>query len=317
MYWELWDVESRNLVEDFATEEEALQAIREILAVNRPDYVDFLALAAMYDEGESREAELPPALRGEELRARLAENASPPMVDDAVRAVHMRIRQWLAEEGWHVRDVNDPQASFNVMVTLHDGNNVNIFQYREQFDHIILSQHCVFDEQSRMEIARLPIAVQRKVVHHIRRDVSIMGADLTDLGVPSAEMRIRTRVYFDGLTKDTLIQRILLTIRALSLSLDTFVLALEESAYSMQAAPVNPVEEDHHSAEQATNEEPDHSSKLDGADPPIAQANDGEAGYSVEMKEADGPDELPSNVVRLRPRTEVPANDGDSRTVAS
>jgi hypothetical protein len=36
--------------------------------VNRPDYIHDLALSAMYDEGESRDEELPPVLRGAELQ---------------------------------------------------------------------------------------------------------------------------------------------------------------------------------------------------------------------------------------------------------
>src|SRR4051794_25611653 len=88
MYWELWDTEVGALVETFLSADEGLQAVREILAVNRPDFIDDLALAAMYEEDESREVELPPALRGEELRARLAEHtrsAGRPLTHGAMK----------------------------------------------------------------------------------------------------------------------------------------------------------------------------------------------------------------------------------------
>ena len=123
MHWEIWDVESKNLVEDFDTEAEALQAVREILAVNRPDYIDALAVGAMYDEGEPRHEELPPILRGSGLKSRLAEIAQDE-VANASRSVHDRIRMWLTEERWHIRDVDDPQASFNVMATLRTGQKI-------------------------------------------------------------------------------------------------------------------------------------------------------------------------------------------------
>jgi hypothetical protein len=310
MHWEIWDVESRNLVEDFDTEAEALQAAREILAVNRPDYIDALAVAAMYDEGESRAEELPPALTGETLRARLAEIAQADVAASA-NSVHERIRKWLAEEGWHVREVNDPQSSFNVMATLQSGDNVNIFQYRSHIDHITLSQHCVFDEPARLEISRLPIAVLKEAVHQIYRDVSIMGLDLSGLAVPSAEMTIRTCVYFDGLTKDSLIQRIYLTIRALSLALRTFVLALDSSINSAQKEEANlPVE-------QVSNGEPAHSKGLQEADSPSVQAANGESGYSAEVTEADDPSEPPSNVISLRRPPKMPPGEDDSQAMAS
>jgi hypothetical protein len=43
--YELWDLESQNLVESFPSEAEALQAARELIALNRGVYPAALALA--------------------------------------------------------------------------------------------------------------------------------------------------------------------------------------------------------------------------------------------------------------------------------
>src|SRR5687768_5757419 len=117
MHWELWDTGSANLVEEFDTEAEALQGVREILAVNRTGYIDVLALGAMYDEGDPRDAELPPVLAGADLQSRLAEIAQTE-VTAAARSVHNRIRRWLAEEGWAFEEVPDPKTHFNFRVSL-------------------------------------------------------------------------------------------------------------------------------------------------------------------------------------------------------
>ena len=127
MHWELWDTEVGALVETFPSEAEALRGVREILAVNSPDLVNALVLGAMYDEEEPRDRELPPVLGGKELLSYLATTPESPVVTAAALVVHERIRQWLAEENWDVRKVDDPQSSFNVMATLPSGPNVNIF----------------------------------------------------------------------------------------------------------------------------------------------------------------------------------------------
>lgn len=44
MHYELWDTVSRNLLDDFDTEAEALAAIGELLAANEPDMTDGLEL---------------------------------------------------------------------------------------------------------------------------------------------------------------------------------------------------------------------------------------------------------------------------------
>jgi hypothetical protein len=232
MHWELWDTKSRNLVEEFDSEEEALLGVQDLLTVNSPDYVDFLALGVMYDEGESREMELPPALRGEELRARLAECAAPAVADEAARAVHARIRKWLAEESWTVEDMPVPPGSFNVVATLRDGRAINIFQHKDHLDHITMSLRGLHDGGVRQAIGQLPEDDLRDSVWSIYRDVSMMGVECYGLDTPITEMMLRTYVYFDGLTKDALMHRILLVNRAYTLAMRTFVRALEASGRS-------------------------------------------------------------------------------------
>jgi hypothetical protein len=53
MSYELWDTETRNIVETFESEADALQAARELIAVNAPAYPGALALVFEGDEGET------------------------------------------------------------------------------------------------------------------------------------------------------------------------------------------------------------------------------------------------------------------------
>lgn len=53
MYFELWDVETRNLLYDFDTEVEALSAAQELIALNPRVYPEALALARGNDDGST------------------------------------------------------------------------------------------------------------------------------------------------------------------------------------------------------------------------------------------------------------------------
>ena len=53
MSYELWDTETRNIVETFESEAEALQAARELIVVNAQAYPGALALVFEDDEGET------------------------------------------------------------------------------------------------------------------------------------------------------------------------------------------------------------------------------------------------------------------------
>jgi hypothetical protein len=154
----------------------------------------------------------------------------------AAYKVHARIRKWLAEEGWHVRDVDDPQSSFNIMVALPDSPEVNIFQRCDHVDRLTLSEHWVYADDVRSIFGQLSSDNLQDVVWKIYRDVSTMGMDFTGLDTPTTEMTLRTYIYFDGLTKDVLVQRILLTIRSIMLAGRTFLHALEVQSRLAQQA---------------------------------------------------------------------------------
>ena len=65
MSYELWDTETRNLVETFETEDEALAAVRDLVAVNADVYPAALALALEDERGETTVI-----ARGQRLAAR-------------------------------------------------------------------------------------------------------------------------------------------------------------------------------------------------------------------------------------------------------
>ena len=49
--FELWDTGSRNLLDDFDTEAEALEAVRDLIALNGPGCTDAVALTRVHADG--------------------------------------------------------------------------------------------------------------------------------------------------------------------------------------------------------------------------------------------------------------------------
>jgi hypothetical protein len=225
MHWELWETGGNNLVDEFDSEDEGLQAVRDMLAINKPDLVDKLVLAAMYDEGEPEERELPPALHGEALKARLAELAREDVVE-AAHKVHEQIRTWLAEEGWQIDTVPVPPDCFNIVGTHKDGRAINILQPSVARDHVAISLKWSRDRVHQI-IGPLTDDEAREVMWNIYRDALLMGVDIYDTDRPSEAMLLRTHLYFDGATKQMLMDKIQLVNRAYALAMRTSLRALE------------------------------------------------------------------------------------------
>ena len=51
MHYELWDLESGNIIGDFESEADALEVVRDLLEANEPDFADFLSLGCNGDDG--------------------------------------------------------------------------------------------------------------------------------------------------------------------------------------------------------------------------------------------------------------------------
>jgi hypothetical protein len=150
--------------------------------------------------------------------------------------VHERIRRWLAEEHWAVRDVATADFPFSIIVTLEGGQVIDVFQHRNYVDRITLAQHWNFDEEFRETFSKLPDDVQRGVIYDIYRDVLTSGLDLARLGVPLREMRYGAFIYYDGLTKDVLVQKLLLIARMHHLTMRTFGRAHAEAGRPSEVA---------------------------------------------------------------------------------
>ena len=72
--YELWHIPSRNLLEEFATESEALDAIREYVDANNVGMLQELSLSVVPTDASEWSQALPPTLAGNALAERLGLN---------------------------------------------------------------------------------------------------------------------------------------------------------------------------------------------------------------------------------------------------
>jgi hypothetical protein len=75
MAYDLWDVESGNIVNTFETERDALAVVRTLLDLNGPEYVQALSLGHEDDDGSMRIV-----AEGDDLATLLAKSSRTPSV---------------------------------------------------------------------------------------------------------------------------------------------------------------------------------------------------------------------------------------------
>ena len=75
MRWELWDIESGNLVGERDTEADALTLVRDLIKIGWP----VGALSLLAEDEAVPDEHLPPGLTGEELARRAAGDGADPV----------------------------------------------------------------------------------------------------------------------------------------------------------------------------------------------------------------------------------------------
>jgi hypothetical protein len=201
--------------------------LREVIVPLRRDFADYA----------SRMAD------AVETLARVEDRSELDVYDDLIgspaetaRKVHRRIRTWMMEEHWAVRDVSSPEFPLSLIVTLEGGHTVDIFQHKNNTNRIVVAQQWGFEKALIERFSTLPEKIQRGTIDDIYRDVMISGLDLSHLGIPLAGMRYVACIYFDGLTKDALIQKMLLVVRMYELTRRTFARAFADAGQSLEPA---------------------------------------------------------------------------------
>jgi uncharacterized protein (DUF433 family) len=102
MHWELWALNSGNLIGDYDVEADALAAVRMLLADGWS--ADDLGLGLEYDDGDSGDDDsLPPVRHGAVLAARAAEpplqiEKHPAVVGGLARIHRTRVPVWIVEQ---------------------------------------------------------------------------------------------------------------------------------------------------------------------------------------------------------------------------
>jgi hypothetical protein len=155
---------------------------------------------------------------------------------ETARKAHTQIRGWLAESGWKAEDTAEPGATLNLTVTLGNGQAVTIMQDGIQIDHVTVAKEIIFGDEFLSAYAELSDTVKRDIWWGIHRDLLIMGLEFDGPGDPPKKMQFYVPVYLDGLTKDLLMQRILLVHRAVSLAVWSLDRGFQEVGRSAEAA---------------------------------------------------------------------------------
>ncbi|UCG14027.1 MAG: DUF2299 family protein [Deltaproteobacteria bacterium] len=118
-----------------------------------------------------------------------------------------KIQNWLTSEGWKLSEQIHPEAAWLIRAEDAGGRKVLIGQNRTALDQIRFEARVKVASEHREQFDNLPDQRKREILWNLRFRLLSMNVDFSGVGELMESVVLTQRIYLDGLTKDTFIQR--------------------------------------------------------------------------------------------------------------
>lgn len=149
----------------------------------------------------------------------MAMSTQLPTTQESMR-YKTRINGWLLEEGWRVVTQNSPYASWVLTVQDSQKHNITFTQKHNRPDQIIINVAVDVSESNKYSWYAMEQDARRMFALDLQIALMSVDVEFQAMG-PSPEAPeqfiFTQRIYYDGLTKDTFLQRLSWVRRAVSL----------------------------------------------------------------------------------------------------
>ena len=129
-----------------------------------------------------------------------------------VKETRDKIQSWLMAEGWNLAEQAHPEMAWLIRAEDAGGRRILVGQNKARPDLIHLEARVGVADEHRGKFESLPAEKRRGILWKLRFRLLMMNVDFAGVAEPMQAVLLTQRIYRDGLTKDTFIQRFL-TIR--------------------------------------------------------------------------------------------------------
>jgi len=124
-----------------------------------------------------------------------------------------KVRQWLMEEGWKLREVEAPDLSWGFVAENSAGVNLNVAQQQGKYDQCLVRIGCNLVE-AQVLLDKLKKEEVEELLWDLRFEFARQEVDFDGLKPPFGKVSIQRSMFADGLTKNTFAETVGKVLRA-------------------------------------------------------------------------------------------------------
>ncbi len=127
-----------------------------------------------------------------------------------MEATRDKVQKWLMGEGLQISEQTHPDMAWLILADDGGERKIAVGQNKARLDRLHLEAAVDPTDEYREMFANLPEDRRREILWKLRFQLLLMNVDFAGVAEPMEAVVLTQRIYLDGLTKDTFIQRFLL-----------------------------------------------------------------------------------------------------------
>jgi len=125
-------------------------------------------------------------------------------------ATRGKVQNWLMSEGWTIAEQVHPDFAWLIRAEDAGGRRILVGQSKVRQDQVHLEALVNIVDEHSSKFESLPDERRRAILWKLRFRLLMMNVDFVGVAEPMRAVVLTQRVYLDGLTKDTFVQRFLI-----------------------------------------------------------------------------------------------------------
>jgi hypothetical protein len=130
--------------------------------------------------------------------------------EQGVEVTRDKVQNWLMAEGWKIAEQSHPNMEWLIRAEDAAQRRILVGQGRVRQDQIHLEALVTIADEHRKKFESLAGDKRREILWKLRFRLLLMNVDFAGVAEPMQAVMLTQRIYLDGLTKDSFIQRFLI-----------------------------------------------------------------------------------------------------------
>lgn len=127
--------------------------------------------------------------------------------EQSMEATRDKVQNWLMSEGWQIAEQSHPDLAWLIRAEDAAERRILVGQNKARRDQIHLEARVNIADEHRKKFDSLPGDKRRENLWNLRFRLLMMNVEFAGVAEPMEAVVLTQRIYLDGLTKDTFIQR--------------------------------------------------------------------------------------------------------------